>query len=409
MRIFVSHSSDDTAFCEALVTALRDAGADVWYDQHNLADGELLEVIPRELRSRPNFIVVLSKAAFASPYVRDECKWAVNLYNREPDRRILPVVAQPIASGDFDTMLYLEAFRRVEAPANRPYPLVEAITRTLDLLGLASRTGEDADPGVLVAQGDALNAQGRYQDAVPLFERVLRMQPDDFEALRGLGSAYLSTARYADAVQVCQRATRVRADSSVAWSRLAVALGYAKHQSEALEACDHALQLDPDSAHAWRTKAGILNHLGRNQEALAAIERALALDPQNAESWVLKGAILTFLHRQAESLVASDRATVIDANNHRAWGGKAHVLVGMRQWAAALENADKALSIAPNVGQYWFLRAAALMGLFRLHEALESLDKAQAHGLEPEFQSKAASARVSIMELLQAAQRKVGH
>jgi predicted esterase len=34
MRIFVSHSHKDHEFCRALVNALREAGADVWYDEH---------------------------------------------------------------------------------------------------------------------------------------------------------------------------------------------------------------------------------------------------------------------------------------------------------------------------------------------------------------------------------------
>ena len=34
LRIFVSHSSMDKAICDQLVTALRGAGADVWYDEH---------------------------------------------------------------------------------------------------------------------------------------------------------------------------------------------------------------------------------------------------------------------------------------------------------------------------------------------------------------------------------------
>ena len=33
--------------------ALRDAGADVWYDEHNLTSGQLMELVQRELSLRP--------------------------------------------------------------------------------------------------------------------------------------------------------------------------------------------------------------------------------------------------------------------------------------------------------------------------------------------------------------------
>jgi hypothetical protein len=34
MRSVVSHSSQDKAACDAVVGAFRDAGANVWYDEH---------------------------------------------------------------------------------------------------------------------------------------------------------------------------------------------------------------------------------------------------------------------------------------------------------------------------------------------------------------------------------------
>jgi CheY-like chemotaxis protein len=138
-RIFVSHSSQDNAFCNALVQALRGAGADVWYDEENLGAAHLLNEISRELASRPVFIVILSKAAFGSQWVMRECQWAYNLYTREPDRIILPVTAQPIEPSDFNLWLFLEDFRRIEAPGCMPLPQEEAISKTLHTLVLSPK------------------------------------------------------------------------------------------------------------------------------------------------------------------------------------------------------------------------------------------------------------------------------
>src|SRR6185437_12127147 len=93
LPIFVSHSHEDSAFCQELVTALRGAGADVWYDEHNLGAGHLMDVIQRELDRRTVFILILSKHAFASTWVRRETGWAYSLYDRDATRIILPVTA----------------------------------------------------------------------------------------------------------------------------------------------------------------------------------------------------------------------------------------------------------------------------------------------------------------------------
>ena len=136
MRIFVSHSSQDNDFCRTLVKALKNAGADVWYDEIDLGAGHLLKEINDQLASRPIFIVILSKAAFSSEWVTRECEWAYNLYTREPARVILPITAQQIDNGDFNAWLFMESFRRIEGPGGTPLPEGEAIAKTLDALAL---------------------------------------------------------------------------------------------------------------------------------------------------------------------------------------------------------------------------------------------------------------------------------
>src|SRR5262249_58993409 len=122
LKVFVSHSAQDKLFCDALVAALRAAGADVWYDEHSLGAGVLRGEIMRELAERPIFLVVLSPAAFASGWVRDECEWAYNLSKREPNRLFLPVVAGAYTPRDFNALLYLESLRRGGAPPPHPPP-----------------------------------------------------------------------------------------------------------------------------------------------------------------------------------------------------------------------------------------------------------------------------------------------
>jgi hypothetical protein len=72
-RIFVSYAPEDSAWCHAFVQALREAGADVWYDERHLGDGFLGaegEESARELRARPIFIAILSPASLAWSWVQ---------------------------------------------------------------------------------------------------------------------------------------------------------------------------------------------------------------------------------------------------------------------------------------------------------------------------------------------------
>jgi hypothetical protein len=104
-QVFVSHAHEDSAWCNTFVGTLRQAGTDVWYDEHNLGYGRLMDVIERELRQRPVFLVVLSPAAVASLWVRREVNAAIRLHDAEPDRIVLPIIAHqceiPLLWGEY--------------------------------------------------------------------------------------------------------------------------------------------------------------------------------------------------------------------------------------------------------------------------------------------------------------------
>src|SRR5690348_904634 len=228
LPIFVSHSHEDTAFCQALVTALRGAGADVWYDEHNMGAGQLMDVIQRELGQRKIFIVILSKHAFASAWVRRETGWAYELAAHDPTRIILPVTAAAIEHGDFSPeagWLFLSDFKRIEAPGYQPYPHAEAIGRILHALSLTptgeapASTAPQATEGTddLITRGKALQQQGKNAEALTLFE--------------------------------------------------------------------HATQIDPNSYDAWVNAGFVLDDLGHNDAALAAYDRAINLNASDVAIW----------------------------------------------------------------------------------------------------------------------------
>jgi tetratricopeptide (TPR) repeat protein len=283
MQVFVSHSHMNNGFCAELVQALRRAGADVWYDDESLQTGQLGPIIERELRARPVFIVVLSPAALASRRVEDETRWANDWMRRHPSRILLPVLAEPLPDAD-DIWPFLQDFKRVEAPGITPFPQAEAVSRTLHALQLTlpgeaplptePQPAESADD--LIARGNALSAQGKQTEALPLFERAAQLDPSSFDA----------------------------------WVNVGCTLGELKRHEEALAAFERALALDPSNAAAWNNKGNALHDLTRYtryQEALVAYDRALAIG-ENAIRWNNKGAALRGLGRTREAEAAERRA-----------------------------------------------------------------------------------------------------
>ncbi len=389
MQVFVSHSSRDKAFCDQLVAALRGAGADVWYDEHNLGAGVLRREITQQLAQRPVVIVIVSKAALTSQWVQDECEWAYNLARRKPDRLILPVVAAPYDPDDFDHLLFIESLKRIEGPANTPLPAAEAVARTLRLLELTP-AGQRPTPVAppqpseslddLLTKGKALSAQGRHAEAIPFLERATKVDPRSFDAWGNLGALYGGVGRWQDALTACDRALALDEKQAWVWTNKGAILNDLGRYQEALVAYDRALALDPNYRDAWSNKGAILNDLGRYQEAIAALDRALALDPNDALAWYNKGNAFNDLKRHQEALASFDRALALDPNYRNAWYNKGTALWELKRYADAVAACDKALSIDPKFRIAWTNKAIMLRALGRTKEAEEAERRAKALG-----------------------------
>jgi ABC-type transport system substrate-binding protein len=109
--VFVSHSHQDNALCDAFVAALQSRGVDVWYDRHDLQVGHLLSTeIQRELQARTVYILLATPASIASYWVETELGAYRELAAHDRTRVIIPVIIAPC-----ELPLLLRAYKWIEA------------------------------------------------------------------------------------------------------------------------------------------------------------------------------------------------------------------------------------------------------------------------------------------------------
>lgn len=330
LKVFVSHSHEDDDFCRTLVQALRSAGADVWYDEHNMGSGRLGPTIERELRERPIFVVILSPAALSSKWVEDETRWAYSLLRKDSSRVIQPVTAATIRADDI--WLFLQDFKRIETSGCKPYPVDEAAIRLLRTLALPAASAPTAPippPTGASSTSIPLPTGARPTPPLPLTgERPTPVAPELAKNLDDLLSRAhaLWPRKQAEALSLIQFATQLVPNSIHAWAYLGWHLNACGRYEEALAAYEHALALEPryvdnwrpltvdnwrpPTAENWRWKGIVLRNLMRYEEALAAFDRALPLYqfPDATSIWSDKAAVLRSLGRTAEAEVAEQRA-----------------------------------------------------------------------------------------------------
>lgn len=168
------------------------------------------------------------------------------------------------------------------------------------------------DTSALLARADALVRAGRFADARPLYEAVLRVAPTAVLALTNLGSVHfrLGDARAAAA---CYRRALVHAPTrAVLHTNLAQALRQLGDFAAAAQAADAAHRLAPRDVDVLNLLGICLYELGRLRAAGRCFALALRLDPRSARAANNLGGICKATDRPAAALRLHQRAAALE-------------------------------------------------------------------------------------------------
>ena len=192
------------------------------------------------------------------------------------------------------------------------------------------------DEGALFATAFALQTQGAGEKAIPIYRRLLALQPRHTNAWNNLGVLFNSLARHDDA----------------------------------LECFDHLVALDPSKASYHSNRGVALRNLGRDTEAIAAYRQAVAVDPTFHTAHNNLGNILIGQgdHAGAAEHFQAAARTRPDLADYRFMLGKALVELGQDGLGEAQLKA--ALRLEPNHADAWGILARIWSERHKMAEAL---------------------------------------
>src|ERR1035437_4456027 len=93
----------------------------------------------------------------------------------------------------------------------------------------------------------ALHQQGRLREAEKLYARVLKAEPEHFDALHLLGLAKAQGGQTGEAYRLMSAALKINPKAPDAWMNLANVLHALQRDAEALDCLDKALALRQSS------------------------------------------------------------------------------------------------------------------------------------------------------------------
>jgi len=163
--------------------------------------------------------------------------------------------------------------------AHVSYPII-------DVKAISSQTINSTFVSERILEGNLLINKSKYEEAIKLYDQVLKIDPRSVEALNGKGLAFNKLGRYEDAITWFDNSLKIEPNSAQVLNNKGISLANLDRFEEAITMFDKAIKIDPNFVDALYNKGGALAELGKYDEAAIWTNKALEIDKtrQNASN-----------------------------------------------------------------------------------------------------------------------------
>lgn len=215
----------------------------------------------------------------------------------------------------------------------------------------------------------ALLQQGRFAEAIPVYESILRREPKNVGAANLLGVALIQTGRLEDAADAIKRALALDPNQGPAHYNLGTTLHSLGRYDEAISHFEQAIRLDPNDAQAQNNLGAALKASGRLEEALGAYRNAVRLQPRFFEAHLNVANLLQTLGQSLEALDVIDQAIKLQPMRPEGYLAAASIMIGIDFHDRAIPHLREAIRLGSNAASTFFKLAICLHAIKALEEA----------------------------------------
>ena len=234
--------------------------------------------------------------------IRSRIKRVQSLVEQGKDREALDLLRQLVRQDRANPDLWL-MLGIIHGRVGNPAEAEACLRKAMKLRGTHVPT--------LYNLGIAIRDQGRYDEALPLFERVVALAQQHGDAHDNIAHCHLALGDLEQAAASFRKAIDIFPRKAELWSNLGSVRQAQGHLSEAESCYRKALALDPLMATAYDSLGSALTGQGRFEEALECYRESLRRHPRNARAY--SNYLLTLNY-----LEDIDDQALFDA--HREWG-----------------------------------------------------------------------------------------
>ena len=215
------------------------------------------------------------------------------------------------------------------------------------------------------ALGDAYLFLEEYENAFGSYKEVIRLKPDDAEAYRGIGEAHERVRQYPKALDFYREAVRLDPRFARAQTDLGKTLVRLFQYKDAIGPLKEGIRLTPRGkvGHDDYFSLGeAYLHAGQYQEAVGAYRQALEVAPQYSSTHTGIAEAYNGLKQYENAVASAGLALKESPYDHRANRVLGDSYAGMERYDKAVEYYKESIRVTPNRYQ-----VEALLGLGRTY------------------------------------------
>ncbi len=248
-------------------------------------------------------------------------------------------------------------------------------------------------------QAMQLHQQGQLAQAQTLYNEVLKLQPEHFDALHLSGVAAYQTKNFQMAVELIGKAIEIQPNNTSVYYNLGLALYERGQFNDAVASYNQAIALKPDFAEAYCNRGVALQEMNQLDDAVASYDQTIALKPDYAEAYCNRGNALQELRQLADAVTSYDRAIALKHDYAEAYYNRGNALKELKQLHDAVASYDHAITLKPDFALAYNNRGNVLKELKQLDDAVASYD--QTIALKPDFAEAYNNRGNTLLELRQ--------
>jgi len=240
--------------------------------------------------------------------------------------------------------------------------------------------------------GGALLQAGYGEQALPYFQEMLRLTPDDPKALMAVGRIHLEAKRLPQAREALGRVVALNARQPGAWNELGGVESEAGNFTEAMRCYQKALELAPDLGYVLVNAAHAQENQGHAAEAERLYRHALEVESKNADAANGLGLLMAKQGRNDEARNLFESAIAARRDDASAINNLGVLYINMGRMNDAIAAFQYGIQVAPE-NELLYLNLARIW--------VQNGERAKARGLMQELLARKPDSQTAATALEQ--------